>query len=395
MREGALGKAEDPTVRSVLGTLYDLPGSVPAVAAGVTLSPAVGAAIGGVKTGAEAADRAVQNGASPEESILYGTGLALANYAVGRLPVEKLSSLMQAGEETEAKSILADYLKQAGVSTGKSYLKKCSGLLYDELVNQEISKVGQYQQELMKNGMEEEAALRKAREKYYRTDAFRDSLYSSFLGTAANNFRRRSRPELEKQIRAQNQRDAGRAVEGGNGGAVLFEEGNPVVQGIEEEPEYHQDHGEDHVYINGINFQKHNGPPDFLNSLFGDQSLKVNSPTAHRKRPSQPPGRLGQDAFSESASPEQIAHRNEYESDRAQNQKGHGLTALQPGNLTPEEQKENPANAHQKAGGQKEHLKGRIQKIHRKSSFSPEGSLQNQYITYRGGGKGVMGQYRR
>ena len=89
MREGALGKAEDPTVRSVLGTLYDLPGSVPAVAAGVTLSPAVGAAIGGVKTGAEAADRAVQNGASPEESILYGTGLALANYAVGRLPVEK------------------------------------------------------------------------------------------------------------------------------------------------------------------------------------------------------------------------------------------------------------------------------------------------------------------
>ncbi|MFQ9473052.1 MAG: hypothetical protein ACLR0P_07870 [Oscillospiraceae bacterium] len=44
---------------------------------------------------------------------------------------------------------------------------------------------------------------------------------------------------------------------------------------------------------------------------------------------------------------------------------------------------------------QKEHLKGRIQKIHRKSSFSPEGSLQNQYITYRGGGKGVMGQYRR
>ena len=186
MREGALGKAEDPTVRSVLGTLYDLPGSVPAVAAGVTLSPAVGAAIGG----AEAADRAVQNGASPEESILYGTGLALANYAVGRLPVEKLSSLMQAGEETEAKSILADYLKQAGVSAGKSYLKKCSGLLYDELVNQEISKVGQYQQELMKNGMEEEAALRKAREKYYRTDAFRDSLYSRFLGTAANNFRR-------------------------------------------------------------------------------------------------------------------------------------------------------------------------------------------------------------
>ena len=185
MREGALGKAEDPTVRSVLGTLYDLPGSVPAVAAGVTLSPAVGAAIGGVKTGAEAADRAVQNGASPEESILYGTGLALANYAVGRLPVEKLSSLMQAGEETEAKSILADYLKQAGVSAGKSYLKKCS-----ELVNQEISKVGQYQQELMKNGMEEEAALRKAREKYYRTDAFRDSLYSRFLGTAANNFRR-------------------------------------------------------------------------------------------------------------------------------------------------------------------------------------------------------------
>ena len=190
MREGALGKAEDPTVRSVLGTLYDLPGSVPAVAAGVTLSPAVGAAIGGVKTGAEAADRAVQNGASPEESILYGTGLALANYAVGRLPVEKLSSLMQAGEETEAKSILADYLKQAGVSAGKSYLKKCSGLLYDELVNQEISKVGQYQQELMKNGMGEEVALRKAREKYYRTDAFRDSLYSRFLGTAANNFRR-------------------------------------------------------------------------------------------------------------------------------------------------------------------------------------------------------------
>ena len=42
----------------------------------------------------------------------------------------------------------------------------------------------------MKNGMEEEAALRKAREKYYRTDAFRDSLYSRFLGTAANNFRR-------------------------------------------------------------------------------------------------------------------------------------------------------------------------------------------------------------
>ena len=116
-----------------------------------------------MKTGAEAADRAVQNGASPEESILYGTGLALANYAVGRLPVEKLSSLMQAGEETEAKSILADYLKQAGVSAGKSYLKNAAGC---SMTSWSIRRfpVGQYQQELMKNRMEEEAALRKARE---------------------------------------------------------------------------------------------------------------------------------------------------------------------------------------------------------------------------------------
>ena len=168
----------NPLAQGALNIAYGVADTIPALMMSSAGAPSLGLAYMSLMEGEEAYADAASRGATNDEAVLSGVGMAAITAALEQAPMKKLTNIFTGGKQ-EGTSILMDIFFSAKKGATGSYWEQVAGTAWDEAVMQGKSRVSEMTYQLMEeNHCDWKTANSLAKEKFYKSDA----MYAALLG---------------------------------------------------------------------------------------------------------------------------------------------------------------------------------------------------------------------